>query len=84
MLAAHETPFQNVNQLIMPGYTTVNGFVEVRVLPSVALSINANNIFNTLGLTEEEDGSMVPGITNYVRARAINGRTVSATARLNF
>ena len=74
----------NANQLILPGYTTVNGFVEVRVLPSLALSLNANNIFNAFGLTEEEDASILSGVTNLVRARAINGRTVSASARLTF
>jgi outer membrane receptor protein involved in Fe transport len=74
----------NTNGLVMPGYTVVNGFIEARVLPALSLSVNANNLFNTFGLTEEEEGSITSGVTNFVRARAINGRTISATARLNF
>lgn len=74
----------NTNDLVMPAYTVVNGFVEARILPTLTLSVNANNIFNAFGLTEAEEGSITSGITNFVRARAINGRTVSATAKLEF
>lgn len=74
----------NTNGLVMPGYTVVNGFVEARILPMVTLSVNANNIFNAFGLTEEEEGALAGTGANFVRARAINGRTVSATIRANF
>nr|MCU0729635.1 TonB-dependent receptor [Sphingopyxis sp.] len=73
---------QDSNQLVLPAYTTVNGFVSFRPTESLELGINANNIFNVVGYTEAEEGA-IPG-NGLVRARSINGRTVSATARLRF
>ena len=66
----------------MPGYTTVNAFVQYRQVERVQLSVNANNLFNTFGLTEVTQGAIPAGGT--VFARAINGRTVSASLRLSF
>ena len=48
----------------------------------VQLSINANNLFNVKGFTEAEEGA-IPA-NGIVRARSINGRTVSASVRLDF
>jgi len=73
---------QNSNQLKLPGYTTVNGFLQVRPVDRVQVSLNANNLFDVKGFTEAEDGS-IPA-NGIVRARSINGRTVSAAARLSF
>jgi|GEM_PF-6287752 len=46
------------------------------------LSVSANNLFDTLGLTEAEEGA-IPA-NGIIRARSINGRTISATARFSF
>lgn len=73
---------QDVNQLKLPGYTTVNGFVQYRPIERVQISLNANNLFDVKGFTEAEDGS-IPA-NGIVRARAINGRTVSAAVRFSF
>ena len=73
---------QDVNKLKMPAYTTVNGFVQYRPFDHIQLSVNANNLFNTLGLTEVTQGTMPPG--GVVLARAITGRTVSASVRFSF
>lgn len=75
---------QDNNQLVLPAYTQVNAFVNVRPMEGLELSVNANNLFNTVGITEAEEGSIVSGVDNYVRARSINGRTVSASVRFDF
>jgi hypothetical protein len=47
-------------------------------------SLNANNLLNSLGITESEEGSITENKTNIIRARSIAGRSVSATLRLTF
>ena len=73
---------QDSNLLKLPGFTQVNAFLSVRPIERVQLSINANNVFNQAGFTEAEDSS-IPA-NGLVRARSINGRTVSASARFSF
>ena len=73
---------QDSNQLKLPAFTQVNAFLNVRPLDRVQLSINANNLFNTTGFTEAEEGA-IPG-NGIVRARSINGRTVSAAVKFDF
>jgi outer membrane receptor protein involved in Fe transport len=73
---------QDTNLLELPGYTTFNGFISVRPTENIELSLNANNIFNVAGFTEAEEGS-IPA-NGLIRARSINGRTVSASVRINF
>ncbi len=75
---------QDSNELIFPGYTQVNAFVNFRPIENVELSLNANNLFNVTGITEAEEGSIVTGANNFLRARSINGRTVSASLRFDF
>ncbi len=73
---------QPVNQLKMPAYTQVNGFLLVRAASNVSFNLNANNIFNVKGITEAED-SAIPS-NQLVRARSINGRTIAASVRFDF
>ncbi len=73
---------QDSNQLKLPGFTQVNAFLSVRPIPRVQLSVNANNVFNQAGFTEAEDAT-IPA-NGLVRARSINGRTVSASLRFSF
>ena len=75
---------QDSNQLVFPAFTQVNAFVNFRPLDNVELSLNANNLFNVTGITEAEEGAIVDGANNYLRARSINGRTVSASLRYEF
>lgn len=75
---------QDSNELVFPGYNQVNAFVTFRPVDNLELSLNANNLFNTVGITESEEGSIVSGANNYVRARSINGRTISASVRFDF
>ena len=59
---------QDSNQLVLLGFT--------------ALSLNANNVFDVEGFTEAEEGA-IPA-NGIVRARSINGRTLSASVRFDF
>jgi outer membrane receptor protein involved in Fe transport len=73
---------QDSNQLKLPAFTQVNAFLNVRPIDKVQISLNANNLFNTRGFTESEEGS-IPA-NGIVRARSINGRTISASVKLDF
>lgn len=73
---------QDDNQLKLPGFTQVNAFVQLRPIERVTLSLNANNLFDVQGFTESEEGS-IPA-NGIVRARSINGRTISAALRFDF
>ena len=73
---------QDSNQLKLPAFTQVNAFLAVRPVERVQLSVNANNLFNTQGFTEAEEGA-IPA-NGIVRARSINGRTISASVKFDF
>ncbi len=73
---------QDNNQLVLPAYAIVNAFFQIRPIDRVQLSINANNLFNRTGITEAEEGT-IPA-SGIVRARSINGRTISAAVRFDF
>ncbi len=73
---------QDNEGLVLPGFAQVNAFFSVRPVERVQFSINANNLFNTTGFTEAEEGN-IPG-NGIVRARSINGRTISAAVRFDF
>ena len=73
---------QDSNQLVLPGFTVMNAFVNLRPAEGITFSLNANNVFDTKGFTEAEEGS-IPA-NGIVRARSINGRTLSASVRFDF
>jgi outer membrane receptor protein involved in Fe transport len=75
---------QDGNELVMPGYVIVNAFVNVEITKGLSLSLNANNLLNTIGITESEEGSITEGQVNYLRARSITGRSISGTVRYTF
>ena len=75
---------QDSNQLVFPGFTQVNAFVSVRPVEKVTLSLAVNNLFDVLGFTEAEEGAISGAGVNYIRARSITGRTVSASVRYAF
>ena len=75
---------QDDNQLKFKGYVMVNPFVTMRFTKALTATINANNLLNTLGITESEEGAIVNNTTNIIRARSITGRTVSATIAFSF
>lgn len=75
---------QDDNMLKFKAYSMINPFVTWRFAKAIAASVNANNIFNTLGITESEEGSITNNQVNIIRARSITGRTVSATISFSF
>ena len=68
----------------MPGYAYVNPFIKFQLTKGLSASLNANNIFNSIGITEVEEGSITENTNNIVRARSINGRTTSLTLVYKF
>lgn len=75
---------QDNNELVMPGFLIVNSFINVGITKSLNVNIAANNIFDSLGITESEEGSIVEGQTNIVRARPLPGRSISLTLQYMF
>lgn len=73
---------QDNNQLRMPGYTLVNGFVQFRLTDAVELGVTGSNLFDALALTDVNQAS-IPA-SGIVTARALNGRTVAASVRFSF
>ncbi len=73
---------QDDNQLVMPGYAQVNAFAYVEVVEGLRLSVNANNLFDVIGLTESEEGS-IPA-NGVIRARSIAGRSITASLKYSF
>jgi outer membrane receptor protein involved in Fe transport len=73
---------QDSNQLKLPAYTQVNAYLAFRPIERVELGLNAQNLFNAVGYTEAEEGS-IPA-NGIVRARSIAGRTVLASVRFDF
>lgn len=70
------------NRLKMPGYIVTNAFVQFRPTDNVALMLNANNLFDVLGLVEV-DGEYIPS-SGVMTARTINPRTISASLSFSF
>ena len=73
---------QDNNDLKFSGYAQVNAFASYELAENLQLSVNINNLFDEVGLTEAEEGS-VPA-NGIIRARTINGRTASIGLRYQF
>ncbi|MCO7187908.1 MULTISPECIES: TonB-dependent receptor [unclassified Pseudoalteromonas] len=73
---------QDNNDLKFDGYTQVNAFASYDLTDDLSLSLNVNNLFNAVGITEAEEGSIPE--SGIIRARAINGRTTSFTVNYQF
>ena len=72
---------QDNNLLVMPGFTTVNAFVQFRPIDRVQLMVNASNLFDTIGFFEISQGTVPANGIGW--ARSINGRRVSASLRFS-
>lgn len=75
---------QDSNELVMNGFVIVNGFLEFTLVKDLALNISGNNLFNTLAITEVEEGSITENSTNIVRARPLPGRSLSMSLSYRF
>ncbi len=75
---------QDNNDLVMKGFMIANLFAEFGITKGLSLNVAGNNIFNTLAITEAEEGSITDNTTNIVRARPLPGRTISMTLSYSF
>lgn len=64
------------------GYTQVNAFAQYYLSETFSIALNVNNLFDTTGITEAEEGN-IPA-NDIIRARTINGRTSSITLKYDF
>lgn len=48
------------------------------------MNLSGNDLFYTLEITEDEEGSITENTDNILRARSINGRTTSLTIAYRF
>ncbi|AJP71731.1 TonB-dependent receptor domain-containing protein [Sphingomonas hengshuiensis] len=70
------------NRLRLPGYVTTDLFAEYRLTDRLAVSLNANNVFDKLAIASANDGT-IPA-SGIVQARVLNGRTISGSIRFDF
>jgi outer membrane receptor protein involved in Fe transport len=75
---------QDNNDLVMNGFLIVNGFVEVGITKGLSVNVSGNNLFDTLAITEVEEGSITNNTTNVVRARPLPGRSLSMALNYRF
>ncbi len=75
---------QDGNQLVLPAYMYVNAFVQFSITDNFYASLNGNNLLNSIGVTEAEEGSIVDNQVNYVRGRSIAGRSLSLSVGYSF
>ena len=68
----------------MPGYAYFNPYLKLQLTKGLTAALNVNNLFDTIGITEVEEGAINENTNNIVRARAINGRTTSLTLAYRF
>ena len=64
------------SRVTLPGFASVNAFVNYQFSPAMTLALGVNNLFDTIGYTESNDGRAA--------ARSINGRTAKATLKYAF
>lgn len=82
LIGATKAFTQDNNKLVMPGYAIVNPYVSYQVLKNLSVSLNANNIFNTIAVTEAEEGSIAGG-NGIVRARTLPGASYSVSVKFD-
>ena len=75
---------QDSNQLVMNGFVIVNAFVDFEITKGLSVILSANNLFDTLAITESEEGNITDNTVNYVRARPMPGRSVSMALSYRF
>ncbi len=79
---------RNDNVLVMPAYQTVNTFAEYRLSDRMSVSVDFNNVFNKMGITEGEEGVINGGTGSfnnvYVRMRSIPGRSGQVKLKYTF
>ncbi len=62
--------------ITLPAFVAVNAFASYNLSQQATVSLAVNNLFNTIGYTESNDGRGA--------ARSINGRTAKVSLKYNF
>jgi outer membrane receptor protein involved in Fe transport len=62
--------------ITLPAFVAVNAFASYEFAKDLTVSVGINNLFDTIGYTESNDGRGA--------ARSINGRTAKATLKYSF
>jgi outer membrane receptor protein involved in Fe transport len=68
----------------MNGFVIVNAFVEVGITKGLSVNLSANNLLDSIAITESEEGSIRDNTINYVRARSMPGRSISTALTYRF
>ncbi|WP_376778720.1 TonB-dependent receptor domain-containing protein [Chryseobacterium taichungense] len=82
LIGATKAFTQDNNKLVMPGYAIVNPYISYQVLKNLSVSLNANNVFNSIAVTEAEEGSIAGG-NGIVRARTLPGASYSVSVKFD-
>ena len=73
---------QDSNELELPGFVLLGGYVQVGLTDRLSLGLSGNNLLDSIGITESEEGA-IPG-NGFIRARSVTGRTLTASLRYGF
>ncbi len=84
-----DSPANFANTLTQDGYSVVHLYGAVSVTDGLELSVNANNLFNSTGITESNNDGRIfdtdgDGTNDHTIGRSILGRTISASLRYSF
>lgn len=69
--------------LMLDGYVQVNAFAQYNLSDALSVSLNINNLFDEVGITEAEEATAATSNT-IVRARSIQGRSTTITLKYDF
>lgn len=74
----------DANQLKIPGYVLTGAFASYSITPDLRVSVNAQNIFDVLAITELGQSTDTLPANGINTARAFPGRNISATVSFQF
>lgn len=84
MIGSSSAFTQDNNQLKMPAYAVFNLFANYRLTDAVTLALDVNNLFDKFAITEAEEGAIVEGQDNIIRARSVPGRSAQISLHYEF
>lgn len=84
LIGATKSFAQDSNKLVMKGYLIANPYLAYKLVKGLDMMLNANNIFNSIAVTEVEEGAITENVDNIVRARPLPGTSYSLSLRYNF
>jgi outer membrane receptor protein involved in Fe transport len=83
LIGTTDTPFGS-GGVIAPAFTQVNAYSAYEPLGGFKLILSANNLFNTIGITEIPDSTTAINSSGVARARSIEGRTLNLQLEYSF